>query len=79
MLEWNIKKGLLVSSLMQLKKNDMGEGWISNTSAGLCLDFISRHIDMSLSRANRDLHYMGCMMVQPLVMWTGLGVLGVLG
>lgn len=38
-LEWNIKKGLLVSSLMQLKKNGMGEGWISNTSAGLCLDF----------------------------------------
>lgn len=38
-LEWNIKKGLIVSSLMQLKKSGMGEGWISNTSAGLCLDF----------------------------------------
>ncbi len=39
MLEWNLKKGLVVSSLMQLKKSGTGEGWISNTAAGLSFDF----------------------------------------
>lgn len=38
-LEWNLKKGLVVSNLMQLKKSGTGEGWISNTAAGMCLDF----------------------------------------
>ncbi|KAJ1418082.1 WD40-repeat-containing domain protein [Ochromonadaceae sp. CCMP2298] len=38
-LEWNLKKGLVVSLLMQLKKSGMGEGWISNSAAGLSLDF----------------------------------------
>lgn len=59
-LEWNMKKGLVMSTLMQLKKSgtvralwlsylityiiihDMvsqGDGWISNSAAGLCFDF----------------------------------------
>lgn len=38
-LEWNLKKGLVVSCLMQLKKSGTGEGWISNASAGMCFDF----------------------------------------
>lgn len=38
-LEWNLKKGLVMSTLMQLKKSGTGEGWISNSSAGLCFDF----------------------------------------
>ena len=38
-LEWNLKKGLVVSSLMQLKKSGAGDGWISNAAAGLCFDF----------------------------------------
>ena len=38
-LEWNMKKGLVMSKLMQLKKSGTGEGWISNSSAGLCFDF----------------------------------------
>jgi WD40 repeat protein len=38
-LEWNLKKGLVMSKLMQLKKSGTGEGWISNSSAGLCFDF----------------------------------------
>ncbi len=38
-LEWNLKKGLVMSTLMQLKKAGTGEGWISNSAAGLCFDF----------------------------------------
>jgi len=38
-LQWSLKKGLLVSLLMQLKRGGAGEGWISRQAAGLCLDF----------------------------------------
>lgn len=38
-LEWSLKKGLVLSTLMQLKKSGAGEGWISNCAAGMCLDF----------------------------------------
>jgi len=38
-LEWNLKKGLVMSKLMDLKKSGTGEGWISNSSAGLSFDF----------------------------------------
>jgi WD40 repeat protein len=39
-LEWNLKKGLAVSTLMYLKRSGMGEGWISRQAAGLCFDFV---------------------------------------
>ena len=38
--QWSLKKGLLVSTLMQLKRGGVGEGWISRTAAGLCFDFM---------------------------------------
>lgn len=39
-LQWSLKKGLVVSTLMQLKRGGVGEGWISRTAAGLCFDFL---------------------------------------
>jgi hypothetical protein len=38
-LEWNLKKGLVMSKLMDLKKSGTGDGWISNAAAGLSFDF----------------------------------------
>lgn len=38
-LQWSLKKGLLVSVLMQLKRGGAGEGWISRQASGLCFDF----------------------------------------
>jgi dynein intermediate chain 4, axonemal len=38
-LQWSLKKGLLVSLLMQLKRGGAGEGWISRQASGLCFDF----------------------------------------
>lgn len=38
-LQWSLKKGLLVSLLMQLKRGGAGEGWISRQASGLCIDF----------------------------------------
>ena len=39
-LQWSLKKGLLVTTLMQLKRGGVGEGWISRAAAGLCFDFL---------------------------------------
>lgn len=39
-LQWSIKKGLVVSTLMQLKRGGVGEGWISRAAAGMCFDFL---------------------------------------
>jgi WD40 repeat protein len=39
-LEWNRKKGFALSTLMQLKKHGVGEGWITRKAAGLCFDFL---------------------------------------
>ena len=39
-LEWNLKKGMVVSTLMQLKRNGVGDGWITRKAAGLCFDFL---------------------------------------
>lgn len=39
MLEWNLKKGLVMNKLMDLKKSGTGDGWISNSAAGLSFDF----------------------------------------
>jgi WD40 repeat protein len=39
-LEWNLKKGLVVSTLMQLKRSGVGDGWITRRAAGLCFDFL---------------------------------------
>ena len=38
-LQWSIKKGLLVNCLMVLARGSRGEGWISRQAAGLCFDF----------------------------------------
>eukprot|EP00607_Mallomonas_marina_P008937 CAMPEP_0182422554 /NCGR_PEP_ID=MMETSP1167-20130531/8285_1 /TAXON_ID=2988 /ORGANISM="Mallomonas Sp, Strain CCMP3275" /LENGTH=1009 /DNA_ID=CAMNT_0024600719 /DNA_START=93 /DNA_END=3122 /DNA_ORIENTATION=- len=39
-LEWNLKKGLVVTTLMVLKRGGVGEGWISRQAAGLGFDFV---------------------------------------
>ena len=39
-LEWNLKKGMIMSTLMQLKRNGVGDGWITRKAAGLCFDFL---------------------------------------
>eukprot|EP01041_Mallomonas_annulata_P001489 gene1489-2870_t len=39
-LEWNLKKGLVVTTLMALKRGGVGEGWISRQAAGLGFDFV---------------------------------------
>jgi len=39
-LEWNLKKGLVVTALMVLKRGGVGEGWISRQAAGLGFDFV---------------------------------------
>lgn len=38
-LQWTIKKGLLVQCLMKLVRGGQSEGWISRQAAGLCFDF----------------------------------------
>jgi dynein intermediate chain 4, axonemal len=38
-LEWNLKKGLVVTNLMQLKRTGSVEGWISRAAAGFSFDF----------------------------------------
>ena len=40
-LEWNLKKGLVVSTLMNLKRAGLGDGWISRQAAGFCFDFLA--------------------------------------
>lgn len=39
-LEWNLKKGLAVSTLMTLNRGGQGEGWISRVAAGISFDFV---------------------------------------
>ena len=38
-LQWTIKKGLMVSTLMRLAKTGQSDGWISRQAAGLSFDF----------------------------------------
>jgi hypothetical protein len=38
-LQWNISKGLTVSTLMKLARGGDADGWISRQSSGLCFDF----------------------------------------
>lgn len=40
-LEWNMKKGLALKSLMQLTRGGTSEGWISRQAPGLCFSFPS--------------------------------------
>ena len=39
-LEWNLKKGLAVSTLMVLNRGGQGEGWITRVAAGISFDFV---------------------------------------
>lgn len=39
-LEWSLKKGMVMSTLMALKRGGAGEGWISRQASGLALDFV---------------------------------------
>ena len=38
-LQWTIKKGLLLSTLMRLQRGGQSDGWISRQAAGLSFDF----------------------------------------
>ena len=38
-LEWNMKKGFIGKTLMQLSRAGTSEGWISRQAAGLCISF----------------------------------------
>jgi WD40 repeat protein len=39
-LQWDLKKGLSVQTLMNLKRGGLGDGWISRQAAGLSFDFL---------------------------------------
>ena len=39
-LQWDLKKGLSVQTLMSLKRGGLGDGWISRQAAGLTFDFV---------------------------------------
>lgn len=39
-LQWDLKKGLMVQTLMSLKRAGLGDGWISRQAAGLTFDFV---------------------------------------
>lgn len=39
-LQWDLKKGLSVQTLMSLKRGGLGDGWISRQAAGLTFDFM---------------------------------------
>lgn len=39
-LEWNMKKGMVVTTIMQLSRIGTGEGWISRHAAGLSFSFV---------------------------------------
>jgi WD40 repeat protein len=44
-LEWSMKKGLIVSTLMQLNRGGSGEGWISRQAAGLGFNFLPNDLN----------------------------------
>lgn len=38
--EWSMKKGLEFTTLMQLVRSGLGDGWISRQASALCMDFV---------------------------------------